>query len=164
MVQEVKHGNKDERSIGELFADLSRETTELVRQEMALAKGELSELGTLLGQLARESTTLIHQEVELAKAEVSQKAAQAARSAAMIAVGGLLAYAGLLALLACVIIALAHALPWWLSALIVGVVVIAAGGALIYSGLQGLKPAKLAPRQTLETLKEDATWAKDQTT
>jgi len=162
MAQELKHGNKDERSLGELFSDLSEETSALVRQEMTLAKAEISELGVLFGKLARESTELLHQEVTLVKAELSQKVAQAGTSAGMIVAGGLLAYAGLLAVIAGVVILLAGILPWWLSAVVVGVVVIAAGGLLVRSGWDGLKPDALAPRQSLETLKEDATWAKDQ--
>jgi xanthine/uracil permease len=81
----------------------------------------------------------------------------------MIAVGGLVAYAGLLAILAAIIIGLATAgLAWWLSALVVGIVVALIGGALVQRGLAALKHADLAPRQTMQTLKEDTQWAKDQ--
>ena len=120
-------------------------------------------IGELFGDLSRETTTLIRQEVALAKAEVREKVPKIGRDVAFIAVGGMLAYAGLLALVATAIIALAYAIPWWLSALIIGVVVIAIGGALAMSGVNALKRQDLAPKQTVETLKEDVEWAKTQT-
>jgi len=79
------------------------------------------------------------------------------------AAGGAVAYAGLLALLAAIIIMLSEVMPLWASALLVGVVVLAVGGYLVYSGLNALKREDLAPRQTIETLKEDAQWAREQT-
>jgi hypothetical protein len=125
---------KDDRSLGELFADLARDMGVLVRQEVGLA------------------TT-----------EMTHKATRAGRELAVLAVGGLVAYAGLLAILAAIVIGLAAAgLPWWLAALLVGVVVAVIGGALVQRGLAALKHADLAPRQTMQTLKEDAQWAKDQ--
>jgi hypothetical protein len=51
----------------------------------------------------------------------------------------------------------------WLSALLVGLVVVAVGYFLIKKGLDALKREDLAPRQTIETLKEDGQWIKDQT-
>jgi len=61
-----------------------------------------------------------------------------------------------------VIIVLANFMPWWLSALLVGIVVAAIGYALVQRGMSALKKENLAPRQTMETLKEDTEWAKDQ--
>lgn len=120
-------------------------------------------LGELFADLARESSTLLRQEVQLAKTELSQKASQVGRDVASLAIGGLVAYAGLLAILAAVIIGLAAAgLPWWLAALLVGIVVIGIGYGLIQRGLTALKREDLAPRQTIESLQEDARWAKEQ--
>lgn len=121
------------RSLGELFADLSKETGELVREEVVLAK-----------------------------AEMSHKAAEVGKDVGFLAAGGAVLYAGFLALLATAIIALAYALPWWLAALIVGIVVLVIGGFLVWKGMNNLKRTSLAPAQTIDTLKEDATWAKDQ--
>lgn len=126
--------SKDDRSLGELFADL-----------------------------ARESSTLLRQEVQLAKTELGQNASRLGRDAASIAVGGLIAYAGLLAILAAIIIGLAAAgLPWWVSALLVGLIVVGIGYGLIQRGLTALKHQDLAPRRTIETLQDDAQWAKEQ--
>ena len=121
-------------------------------------------LGELLAELMRETTTLVRQEVTLAKNEMTQKASEAGKQVASLAVGGAVAYAGLLAIIAALILMLIHAgMPAWGAALLVGVVVAAVGGALVSKGLAALKRQDLVPRQTVETLKEDAQWAKEQT-
>jgi hypothetical protein len=127
---------RDERSLGDLFSDLSRETTTLVRQE-----------------------------VQLAKAELTQSATEAARGIGMLLAGGAVAYAGLLFLLLAIVYGLIEA-GWdaWLAALIVGLVVMALGAILVLRARESLKPANLAPQKTVETLKEDAAWAKEQIT
>lgn len=119
-------------------------------------------LGDLFGQLSREITTLVRQEVKLAKTEMTQKASQAGKDVGFLAVGGVLAYTGLLAIVAAIILALALVLPAWLAAFIVGVVIAGIGGFLALRGMKQLKHTELAPRQTVETLQEDATWAKGQ--
>jgi hypothetical protein len=119
-------------------------------------------LGELFGDLARDMGVLVRQEVGLATTEITQKVTHAARDVAMIGVGALVVYAGLLAILAALIIGLeAMGLNWWQSALIVGVAVAVLGSVLVQRGLAALKNTDLAPRETLETLKEDAQWAKD---
>jgi len=125
---------RDERSLGELFADLARETSTLVRQE-----------------------------VTLARTEITQKATQVGRDGGKIGIGGAIAYAGFLAIVAALILGLGQFLPLWLSALIVGLVVAGIGYGVLQSGMTSLKHANLTPQQTIETLKEDAEWAKDQT-
>ncbi|MDP9477616.1 MAG: phage holin family protein [Actinomycetota bacterium] len=125
---------RDDRSLGELFSELSQETTTLVRQEM-----------------------------NLAKAEMSQKASRVGKDVGFLAAGGAVAYAGLLAILAGVIALLGLIIPLWLSALLVGLVVAGVGYFLVRRGLDALKQEDLAPRETMETLKEDKEWAKDQT-
>ena len=127
---------RDERSLGDLFSDLSRETTTLVRQE-----------------------------VQLAKAELTQSATEVARGIGMLVAGGAVAYAGLLFLLLAIVFGLIEA-GWdaWLSALVVGLVVVAIGAILVLRARESLKPANLAPRRTVETLKEDQEWAKEQIT
>ncbi len=52
----------------------------------------------------------------------------------------------------------------WVSALVVGLVVVAIGAILVLRARESLKPANLAPRRTVETLKEDQEWAKEQIT
>ena len=122
-------------------------------------------LGELFAELAQETSTLVRQEVTLAKVEVSEKASRAARHLGILAAGGALAYAGLLAIIAGVIYLVAEidVVPLWLAALLVGLVVAIVGYLLVRKGLDALKREDFTPRQTMETLKEDQQWAKDQT-
>ncbi len=121
-------------------------------------------LGELFAELAQETSTLVRQEVNLAKTEMSHKASRAGRHIGVLAAGGAVAYAGLLAILAGVIVLLDNVMPLWLSALLVGVVVAVVGYLLVRRALDALKREDFAPRETMETLKEDQQWAKDQTT
>jgi len=121
-------------------------------------------LGELFGDLSREVGTLVRSEVELAKTELSGKANQLGKSIASLALGGAVLYAGALAIVAAVIFGLVElGLPAWLSALIVGLIVGAIGFWLVRRGQDSLRRADLAPRQTVETLKENVEWAKEQT-
>lgn len=119
-------------------------------------------LGELFGDLSRDTTTLVRHEVNLAKTELTQKASRVGKEVGFLAIGGAVAYAGLLAIVAALIILLAYVIPWWLSALLVGLVIAGAGYFLIQRGLSALKKENVAPQQTLETLKEDTEWAKQQ--
>jgi len=126
---------------------------------------DVRSLGDLFSDLSRETTTLVRQEIQLAKAELTQSATEAARGIGMLVAGGAVAYAGLLFLLLAIVFGLIEA-GWdaWLSALVVGLVVIAIGAVLVLRARESLKPANLAPRRTVETLKEDQEWAKEQIT
>lgn len=120
-------------------------------------------LGELFSTLAQDTSTLVRQEMMLAKTEMSQKASRAGKDVGFLAAGGAVAYAGLLAILAGAIILLGQVIPMWLSAILVGLVVAGVGYFLVRKGLDALKREDLTPRQTIETLKEDQQWAKDQT-
>jgi hypothetical protein len=120
-------------------------------------------LGGLFGDLVNELSTLIRQEFALARAELTQKATEVGKSVGYLAIGGALAYAGFLAILAALIVGLAAlGLPWWLAPLLVGLVVVAVGYFLIRRGLDALKASNLAPRKTIQSIKENREWAKDQ--
>lgn len=122
-------------------------------------------LGDLFAELSRDATTLIRKEFELAKAEMSANFARLGRHAAYIAVGGALAYAGLLTIVAAVVVILqVLGLTWWASTLIVGIVVLLAGYLLVQRGLSALQRDQLTPTETIETLKENAAWARGQRT
>jgi hypothetical protein len=127
------------------------------------APGDDRSLGELFAELSRETSTLFRQEVALAKTEMTQKATRAGKDIGFLVAGAAILYAGLLAIIAAIIIALGHAIPMWSSALLVGIVIIAGAAFLVMKGINDLKRADIAPTTTLNTLKEDATWAKDQT-
>lgn len=119
-------------------------------------------LGELFGDLTREMGDLFRQEVQLARVEMTQKATETGKNVAFIAVGGAIAYAGLLALIATLVIILATlGLQWWLAALIVTVIVLVIGGVLVMQGLAKMKRTSLVPTQTMQTLKEDQEFLKE---
>jgi hypothetical protein len=120
-------------------------------------------VGDLVKQLAGQTSTLVRQEIDLAKAEMSEKASVAGKGAGLLggaAVVGLLA-AG--ALTACLILALDEVVPDWLAALIVALVMGAVAAVLALQGRNRIRAATPpVPEQTVETVKEDVEWAKTQ--
>jgi hypothetical protein len=120
-------------------------------------------LGQLLGDLSRQLSTLVRQEIDLARTETTARVSAVSRDAALIGAGAALGYAGLLFLLAALAALLIQAgLDPWLSALLVGAVTLAIGGALAWRGREGLRTTSVVPERTIETLKDDAEWAKEQ--
>ena len=131
-------GRADARSFADLFKDLRDETTLLVRQE-----------------------------IELAKTEMSEKVAKAGRNAGYIGAGSAIAHAaaillllGLAALLYHGLVAagLEHMTAGWLAPLIVGGVLALVGYMMIQKGVSTLKRESLVPRKTVDSLKENQQW------
>ena len=129
--------------------------------QQQMVKEERS-LGDLFSELASETGTLVRQEVALAQVEMTKKATAVGKNVGYLVVGGAVAYAAALALIAALIIGLSYFIPAWAAALIVGVVVGIVAYIMISSALAALKQTDLAPRETVETLKEDAQWLKNQ--
>ncbi len=120
-------------------------------------------LGELFSELATETSTLVKQEVALAQTELTLKATKVGKNVGYLVVGGAVAYAALLAFIAALIIGLGNLLGnYWLSALIVGIIVGVAAVVMVMSALSALKNTGITPTQTVETIKEDAQWLKDQ--
>jgi hypothetical protein len=119
-------------------------------------------MGELVKQLAEETSTLVRQELELAKAEITQKGKKAGIGLGELGGAGIVALYALGALTACFIAALALAMPVWLAALIVTIVYGAIAGVLALVGrrqLQQSNPTSL--ERTEKTVKEDVEWAKN---
>jgi len=121
-------------------------------------------LGEMFGELSREIRTLVHQEIQLARTELTEKMSRLGKGVGFVIGGGLLAYGGLLAIVAAIVLALtAMGLPAWAAALVAGILNAGGGYLLIRSGLAALRPDRLTPQQTIDMLKEDAQWLKTQT-
>jgi putative superfamily III holin-X len=128
-------------------------------------------IGELFGQLTQDMTLLVRQEIQLARSEMSEKISRVTTNLVSVIAGGFVAYVGALALVAALILALndlAEISPW-VSALIVGVVLAVAGYFMLHRGLTQLKQVNLAPRRTVENIKDDVQaiksdvqWAKEQ--
>jgi Flp pilus assembly protein TadB len=120
-------------------------------------------LPELLKQLSEQTTQLVHQELELAKAELTQKGKQAGMGAGLFGGAGAFGLAALGALTACLILALNAVMPAWLAALLVAVVYGIVAYVLVKRGQARMKRAvPPVPTQTVETVKEDVEWARTQ--
>jgi Fe2+ transport system protein B len=119
-------------------------------------------LGQLFGDLSRQLGTLVRKEIELARTEMTTRATAVGRDAAMLGVGTAAIYAAFLGLMfAAVLLLIDAGLTPWVAALLVAIVVGIVGGALVARGRQALAQSEMAPRQTLDTLRDDAEWAKE---
>jgi len=133
----------------------------MAQTQMEMQKEERS-LGDLFSELAAETGTLVRQEVALAQAEISSKATRVGKQVGYLAVGGAIGYAAMLAIMAAIIIGLSAFIPAWLAALLVGAVVGAVSFFLISSAIERLKNTNLKPEESVESIKEDAQWLKNQ--
>ena len=119
--------------------------------------------GELIKQLSEQTSELVRQEVNLAKAELTEKGKQAGVGAGMLGAAGLVGATAFFALTAALIALLSEGMDTWLAALIVAVVyaVIAGVGAMLGKNrIQEATPP--APEQAIDSVKEDVRWAKNQ--
>lgn len=132
-------------------------------QGAASGSGSETSLGELLKRLSTDTAELVKQEANLAKAEITASAGVIARDSMKVGMAAGLALAGVLALTAFLVVGLGALLGnYWLSSLIVGVVVLAVGGLMAKNAIGDIKQRGLKPAQTVATLRADATWAEQQ--
>ncbi|HWT71779.1 MAG TPA: phage holin family protein [Oxalicibacterium sp.] len=116
-------------------------------------------LGTLFSDLTRETLDLVRQEIALGRAEMSEKISAAQTGITSMAIGGAVAAAGLLIVLLAIVNLLAMYLPPdlapWLAPLIVGVVVALIGYGMLKAGSSKLKSDNLVPHRTVDSLMRD---------
>jgi hypothetical protein len=121
-------------------------------------------IGELVRDLATETSTLVRQEIDLAKAEMTDRGKRAGKGAGMLAAGAVAALLALGALTAGLIAALDLAMPTWLAALIVTAIHGAIAGVLVQIGRKQVQEAAPpVPEDTIESVKEDVQWAKTRT-
>ena len=113
-------------------------------------------LSGLFANLRQEATLLVRREIELARVEASQKMSQITRGAVALGAGGAVLFVGILFLMLSATYGLMNVVEPWLSALIVGGVVLVVGVIMLFTGIGKMKTMNLTPQRTLETLKEDA--------
>ncbi|MDQ2896605.1 MAG: phage holin family protein [Actinomycetota bacterium] len=118
-------------------------------------------VGELLRELSEQTTTLVRQELELAKLELTEKGKRAGIGAGMFGGAGVVGLYAVGALTACLILALATVVTGWLAALIVAFAYGAAAGLLALSGKSKVQQAvPPVPEQATESVKEDVQWTK----
>jgi uncharacterized membrane protein YqjE len=124
---------------------------------------ETGSISGLLQGIVGNIQNIIRSEIRLAKTEVKEDATTAGKGAGMIAAGAVLgAYALGILLLACIYL-LDKVVANWLAALIVAVVVAIVAAIIAMVGLKEVKSVKPGPEQTVDSIKEDIQWAKQQT-
>jgi Putative Actinobacterial Holin-X, holin superfamily III len=110
----------------------------------------------LVRQLSEQVSVLVRDELKLAQLEMTRKGKQAGTGAGMLGGGGLIALYGVGCLIACAILAISGVLAAWLSALIVGVTLLAVAGAAALVGKSRLqKAAPPVPAETVDSVKTD---------
>jgi Putative Actinobacterial Holin-X, holin superfamily III len=118
-------------------------------------------LGELFGKLSNETSTLIRQEMELARAELTEKGKQAGKGAGLFGGAATVALLGAGAITAGIVLLLALLIPDWLAAIIVGLVYVGVAALLGLKGRDQMQQATPpVPEQTVDTVKEDVQWAK----
>jgi hypothetical protein len=118
------------------------------------AHREERSIGDLFTDLTRDITTLFRQEVSLAQAEIKQNITDVGRNSALMVIGSIVAYSGFLGLLAALILLLGLAMPWWVAALIVGAIVLAIGAGLMLYGQQKIKESNVMPQRAVDTMRD----------
>lgn len=120
-------------------------------------------LGELFGRLSQDLSLLFRQEIQLARAELSEKISGLTSNLVSVLAGGFVAYVGALAIVAALILFLYEVvgISPWVSALLVGAVFALGGYLMLSKGLKELKRVDLAPRRTVENIKEDVQSIKD---
>jgi hypothetical protein len=118
-------------------------------------------VGELIKQLSEQTSRLVRQELELARTELTIKGKRAGAGAGMFGGAGVLGLYALGALTAAVIAALSLAMDTWLAALIVAVVYGAAAGIAALMGKRKVQEAMPpVPEESVESVKEDVQWTK----
>jgi len=133
-------------------------------RQWGFREGDERSLGDLLSELTRDLSTLLRKELELARVETTEKISNATQSIVWMIAGGLIAYTGVIALVIAAIVVLAGLVPLWLSALIVGLLLVVVGAIAIQSGRSTLRHLSVVPEKTLESIKEDAELVKEKIT
>ena len=116
-------------------------------------------LGDLFSDLMRDITTLVRSEMALARAEMSAKMSRVRLHVGAIAAGAVLALVGLFTLAAFLVLVLVRAgMPAWSSALVVGSALTGIGAIVAMRALTALRQESLAPTETIDSLKETTAW------
>lgn len=118
----------------------------------------------LLRDLSRDTSTLFRQEIALAKAEIGEQAATVAKDAVWIGVGAVLLHLALLVTVAAMVLGLiAVGMVPWLAAVVVAASIALIGGGIVATRVATIRRRTLIPVHTVDSLKETAQWLKQQT-
>jgi hypothetical protein len=126
------------------------------------ARSRDESIGQLIGDVAGDVSKLFRQEVALAKAELKEEAAKAGKAGGMLAGAGFAGYMLAVLLSFAAVFGLGEVMPLGWAAVLIAIVWAVVGGVLYTVGRNRMKEVDPVPRQTVETLREDAQWVRDQ--
>jgi hypothetical protein len=158
--QDVRHYMKEKNNQGTFVLLETKSTMETATSARTASS---SSVVRLLGDLTGEAKDFIRQEISLAKTEISEKISVMGKNAVSLAIGGFVAYAGLIVFL----IGLGFLLAWvfqiaglepvmahFVGMAVIGLLVLLIGGAFIGKALSAFKRGSLSPERTIQTLQE----------
>jgi hypothetical protein len=129
---------------------------------MATRESDERSIGEVAGQLTRDLSLLVRQELELAKAEMREKGRIALPGLGMIGGAGVVALCAAGALTAFIVLVLELFLDAWLAALLTGVLLAGVAAGLALLGKERVEDAgSPVPEETIDNVKEDARWVKE---
>ncbi len=124
-------------------------------------------VGSLISDLFQKSALLVRKEIQLGKAEMNEKVSQRGSAIGALAVGGAIAFAGLLVLLGAAVLGLIEVWPPaqihpWLAPLVVGGIVALIGLVVLAVGRKNMRLHNLALSRTVESVRRDKEFVKEQ--
>jgi uncharacterized membrane protein YqjE len=119
-------------------------------------------LSDILRDAIRNLQEILRSEVRLAKTEIGEEVAKAKSSTLLLGVGGVTAILAVSFLLLTAVYALALVMPTWAAALIVGAALAVVAAILLTTGRKRFKEIHPTPERTVDTMKENVEWAKQQ--
>lgn len=126
-----------------------------------LSRAEHRSTGEILQDILKSIGELVRSEIVLAKTEARDEAKKAGKAAGLFAGAGVLALFGIAAWVATCIILIAMATPLWFAAFIMGVLLLVAAGIVLVAAAQKWREVH-PPQRTIQSVKEDVQWAKQQ--
>ncbi len=114
----------------------------------------------VIADIVHDIENIFRNELRLAALEVKGKLKQSASAGGLLAAAGLLGFFGLACLIVTAIVALNIVLALWLSALIIGVLLLIAAGVAYFAGRAALRKLDPMPQKTVQTLKDNLEWGK----
>ncbi len=124
-------------------------------------EGIFSSLGSILRDLTRNAGDLVRGEIQLAAAEMTRRATKAGKNSLLVTIGAFVLYAGFLSIIAAAVIGLSVLIPAGWAALSIGVVIVIAGAITMLIGKRRIR-RDILPRETMDTLREDSKWMRNQ--
>ena len=129
---------------------------------MATSPQSQRSLSDVVQDIIANLQQIIRSEMRLATVEIKEKTDQAKKPATTLAIGGVLGLYGVGFVLLASMYALSLVLAPWLAALIVGVVLAIVATILVGSGRKSLKKIQALPEKTVQSVKENVQWSKEQ--